>query len=176
MIDTELVNRNLRTLIRTLYQMPASSVRLATQNAPVGADALASVQFMSLKLDGAAGEILSNVALSNDVASLKYGQATVAFSVQFFREAAYNRAATLELALQSQQAIDFMRANNMGFYRASAARDLSALVDSEWEQRAQIDIEVFVIVTDTRNLATYGTFPLETTVDSTTVTSEVNDQ
>lgn len=175
MFDEQEFSRKLRELIRLLYAMPENSVRPAPNNAPTGKEPYATVQIIFSDSQGTAEERLAN-ATGNDVTSTKSSHTNVVCSVQFFRDNAKSRAMSLETVMQSQFAIDFLRKNGIGFVGTSVFRDLSALVDTQWEQRAQVDLELSCIISDARTLPTYGTFPLETTVDVLTVNSEVNDQ
>ncbi len=54
------------------------------------------------------------------------------------------RARTLVKLLESSDAAERMRAYGLGYITASACRDLSALVDGNFEDRTQVDLDFYV--------------------------------
>lgn len=151
-------DKNIRTLIRTLLAMPANSVRPADQNAPTGT---VSQQYATVKViyQDATGsdEIRLANAASNNVTETIIGQRLLLASVNFYKGDAIAKARRLVTLLGSTQAIQLMQQLGLGLVRTTQVRDLTALVDTKWEERGQLDIEFHAIAQEDLTLATYGT-------------------
>ena len=51
--------------------------------------------------------------------------------------------------------------------------DLTAVIDSAWEERAQIDLEFHLVAKEVQSIPTYGTFPISVSTESSTTSREV---
>jgi len=176
MLDPHAVNRSLRGIIRTLLGMPANSVRPANQNAPTGTmdEQFATVLVTSVGAEGWDDSRHQNEAQpSTNVAESVTGQRRLAASVQFFRGDAYTQACRLRTLLGTSQAIASLQAAGLGFVSASPARNLTGVIDTYWEERAQIDIELYLIDHEVISTPTYGRFPISVTTPASTVSHEV---
>lgn len=151
MIDD--LNRDVRRLVRVVMGMPENSVRPADQIIPAGSQV---AEFATVKVLAVPDAGWGSVSLETDggvttenVDVLK--RATV--SVQFFRgpakdraglakytNAALDRATRLVQRLQLSSSVDLMNELGLGFLSASAPRNLTAVVDANYESRAQVDI------------------------------------
>jgi hypothetical protein len=93
-------------------------------------------------------------------------------SVQFFRTGALTFAERLRAKLQLNSAYEKFALNGLGLLSKSAVRVLSAVPNTLWEERAQIDLSISIISKETNIIDTYGEFPLSiSTESSNTVTS-----
>ena len=108
-----------------------------------------------------------------NVAETIIGQRRLVASIQFFREDAYTKACRLNALLSMSSSVDKLQAIGLGLVRASPARNLTAVIDSAWEERAQIDLEFHLVAKEVQILPTYGTFPVSVTTGSSTTSSEV---
>lgn len=155
-------DKNIRTLIRTLLAMPANSVRPADQNAPTGTVTKqhATVKVIYQDATGSDEIRLANAA-SNNVTETIIGQRLLLASVNFYKGDAITKARRLVTLLGSTQAIQLMQQLGLGLVRTTQVRDLTALVDTKWEERGQLDIEFHAIAQEDLSLATYGTFKID---------------
>ena len=69
--------------------------------------------------------------------------------------------------------IDKLQAVGLGFVRASAAKNLTTVVDTYWEERGQVDLEFYLVAKETVSTPTYGRFPIAVSTNFSTTSSEV---
>ena len=115
----------------------------------------------------------NEAAPSMNVAETIIGQRRLVASIQFFRDDAYTKACRLNALLSMSSSVDKLQAIGLGLVRASPARNLTAVIDSAWEERAQIDLEFHLVAKEVQSIPTYGTFPISVTTESSTTSSEV---
>jgi hypothetical protein len=51
-----------------------------------------------------------------------------------------------------------MQSLGLGYIRCSEPKDLSAVVNANWEQRAVCELDFYVVSTEVENVDTFGTF------------------
>ncbi len=176
MADVNAINKVFRQLVRETLSMPENSVRPANQNAPAGAK---NEQFATVLITALSGAVWGHPKLKDEVApSLNVEetvtvQYTVSVSVQFFRGDAYTKAQRLGVLLQTSSAIARMQSLGIGLVGMSTARNLTATVDTFWEERGQIDLEFHLMATEKMSIPTYGTFYIDVKTESSTTSSEV---
>ncbi len=163
MLDLKDVNKSVRGIIRTLLAMPADSIRPADQNAPAGKE---DQQFGTVKLnlieaigDDAVTEA-NEASPSLNIAETITGHRRVMASVNFYRGDAFTKATRLEALLRSSTAGDLLQAAGLGLIRCSEARNLTAVNDTKFEERGQLDIEFSLASTEVLSIPTYGRFPV----------------
>lgn len=170
------INKLIRKFIRETLALPENSVRKANQTAPTGkqSEPFATVLITLIDATGEDDRRLNNEAApSLNVAETIIGQRRLVASIQFFREDAYTKACRLNALLSMSSSVDKLQAMGLGLVRASPARNLTAVIDSAWEERAQIDLEFHLVAKEVQSLPTYGTFPVSVTTGSSTTSSEV---
>jgi len=170
------INKLIRKFIRETLALPENSVRKANQTAPTGkqSEPFATVLITLIDATGEDDRRLNNEAApSLNVAETIIGQRRLVASIQFFREDAYTKACRLNALLSMSSSVDKLQAIGLGLVRASPARNLTAVIDSAWEERAQIDLEFHLVAKEVQSLPTYGTFPVSVTTGSSTTSSEV---
>lgn len=170
------INKLIRKFIRETLALPENSVRKANQTAPTGkqSEPFATVLITLIDATGEDDRRLNNEAApSLNVAETIIGQRRLVASIQFFREDAYTKACRLNALLSMSSSVDKLQAMGLGLVRASPARNLTAVIDSAWEERAQIDLEFHLVAKEVQSLPTYGTFPISVTTGSSTTSSEV---
>lgn len=176
MADVDAINKLFRGFFRELLGMPENSVRPANQNAPAGGK---SEQFATVLVTGLEGSVWGSVKLKDEPApSLNVEESVtvqylVSLSVQFFRGDAYTKAQRLGVLLQLSTAIARMQALGIGLVSVGTARNLTAVVDTYWEARGQIDLVFHLIARETLSLPTFGTFKIDVSDGSSTTSSEV---
>jgi hypothetical protein len=170
------INKLIRKFIRETLALPENSVRKANQTAPTGkqSEPFATVLITLIDATGEDDRRLNNEAApSMNVAETIIGQRRLVASIQFFREDAYTKACRLNALLSMSSSVDKLQAMGLGLVRASPARNLTAVIDSAWEERAQIDLEFHLVAKEVQSIPTYGTFPVSVTTGSSTTSSEV---
>jgi hypothetical protein len=176
MPDLKTVNQKVRELIRVALDMPANSVRPANQNAPTGTMDMqfATVLITVINPTGWDDSRVENEASpSANVQESAVGQRHFIASIQFFRGDAFTKACRLRTLLSLTNSIDKLQAAGLGFVRASAAKNLTTVVDTYWEERGQVDLEFYLVAKETVSTPTYGRFPIAVSTTSSTTSSEV---
>jgi hypothetical protein len=162
-LDTTIINRSIRELIRTILGMPLNSVRPANQSAPAekAGESFATVQILSIAAIGIDRVLIENEPTpSLNVQETIEGLRRCVVSVQFFRGDAYSRAARLHALLRSSQASEFMQQKGIGLIKANEAQDITAVSSTSYESRAAIKVEFYVASDEVLSVATYGRFPV----------------
>lgn len=170
------INKLIRKFIRETLSLPENSVRKANQTAPTGkqSEPFATVLITLIDATGEDDRRLDNEAApSLNVAETIIGQRRLVASIQFFRDDAYTKACRLNALLSMSSSVDKLQAIGLGLVRASPARNLTAVIDSAWEERAQIDLEFHLVAKEVQSIPTYGTFPISVTTEFSTTSSEV---
>ena len=170
------INKLIRKFIRETLALPENSVRKANQTAPTGkqSEPFATVLITLIDATGEDDRRLDNEAApSLNIAETIIGQRRLVASIQFFREDAYTKACRLNALLSMSSSVDKLQAMGLGLVRASPARNLTAVIDSAWEERAHIDLEFHLVAKEVQSIPTYGTFPISVTTESSTTSFEV---
>lgn len=171
------VNKKLRTLVRTALGQDDGYVRPANMDgSPAGGASLSFATMFIATSTPIGRERIVTIPDPADALKLlecRTGMYHVNAVAQFFREDAVINARRLKSVLEGASSVDYMRAQNIGFIRAGAATNITGVVDTFYEERAKIDLEFYVEINSSESLATYGTFPISITVDSSTLTFEV---
>jgi hypothetical protein len=175
-MDHKELNRRVRDLVRSLLEMPENSVRPANQNAPTGAidEQFATVLLTVFNPTGQ-DELhrQDEAAPSTNIVETVIGPRRCVASVQFFRGDAYYKAMRLPALLSTSAAIEKMQKHSLGLIRTSQPRNLTALVDTLWEERGQIDLEFYVVAAESVSVPTFGRFPISIDTNQTLQTFEV---
>jgi hypothetical protein len=180
-IDLTVLEPAFRATIRTLLGMPANSVKRANQfNPPPAGDQ--ATPFATVLVSEVGGEGWDDVTYANagfgqdgfgegneddNVIETITGIRHFTASIQFFRGNAKSQAMRLKTLLQSTAAIQQLQAAGIGLGKLGDVRDLSQVVDTYYESRAQLIVEFCAINQETATVATFGSFPLSITTDST---------
>lgn len=176
-IDPKAVNKAVRQLVRTVVVMPEKSVIPANENAPLPKTPFATVFIPDLESTGE--DSLSYEEIEGDdfhlVEKLE-GQRIFTASIQFFKGEAMASAHKLKSRIGLSPNLQAMQRAGLGLVDITPVRDLSAIVSSEWEQRAQLNITFHVVSVETMPVDIYDTFPVSINVDGHISTNEVKPQ
>lgn len=167
----------IRELIRVSLGMPVNSVRPANQNAPSGGKSEPYATVLISEYGGGGFEIITvedEPAPSNNVLETVDGWRTVSASVQFFRAGALTQARRLGLVLNLSRADELMQLRNLGLVSIGPVMDLTQVIDTYFEERAQVTLEFNVSAVETASVATFGTFPISVTTPAGSVNFEVS--
>jgi hypothetical protein len=155
------VNLAIRRTIRSVLGMASGTVIAANDNGPSGASLYATVlitNFTRTGRDSITYADDSTVGSSSSIQSVT-GTRMVTASLQFFRSGANQKAFQLQSLMQSAAGDDACTTNNLSFINTGMIRNLSKVVDTLWEDRAGLDIELYVVVSSSNALATFDQFP-----------------
>ncbi len=173
------IEQNFRENIRTLLGMAANSVRRANQTDPppsggqqdqyatvlvneIGTYGWDEVTYTDPSQAGSgeqgSGEGPYGGDETTDLTENITGQRHFTASVQFFRGNAIVMANTLGALLQSSNGIAANVADGICIAKIGPVRNLSALVDTFFENRAQMDIEFNYINQEQVDMPTFATF------------------
>jgi hypothetical protein len=168
-VNRDTVQQAIQTLLRTMLGMADGSVRKAntTKAGPTGDGSLFATVFLSnFQGKGWDDQKFENTVGvdSTTVDETISGQRAVTASIQFMGPLASATANQVQGALQSSSS-QYAMSNpatygfTLGLGVIGGIRDLSALVDTLWQDRAQLDIEFFVIVEEYNTVETLPAFP-----------------
>lgn len=187
-IDLTVIEPAFRATIRTLLGMADDSVRRANQfNPPPAGDQKS--QFATLlitEVDGGGWDDVTYASIPNvdmgygegSYGDGGYGEGVISVSetltgmryftasIQFFRGNAKSQAMRLKTLLQSSAALQQLQAAGIGLGKIGTIRDLSKLTDTYIEQRAQLDVDFYVVNQEQLTLPTFGSFPVSVITDS----------
>ena len=142
----ETLNKAVRDLI-TVANPEVLAIR-AEQNAPIPTQRpFATVRVAMLAPEGWAEKKLTNLAL--DIEELTSERIRVRAVVNYYGStstvSSMDEAITFRTFLQGTTALETLTAAGMGFVRTSEARNLTALENDNFEERAQIDIDLYTL-------------------------------
>ena len=170
------LQKDFRTILRELLALPANSVRKANQSNPVGKDPFVTVLFGLISDTGVDDrKYIETDPPTDDIIEVIDGQRLLNISVQFFMEDAKWKASRLKTLLQSEGAAAKLQDIGIGLVRIGEVQDLSTVVDTSWEERAQLTIEAHAIVKELVTTPTYGTFPITVSTEESSTSSEVQE-
>lgn len=150
------INRAIRALIVACTGMLAKDVRPANQGSPASGN-FATVLITEISKEGHDNDTFANIpndpndALTETVT----GQRKCMASIQFFRQNARDQAAKFETRVNMAMMTLKMQELGIGFIQTLPIRDLSVVVNSTWEGRAQLDMEFYVVATETDTVASF---------------------
>lgn len=173
----DVLSVGVRAIVRNLLNLPDNSVRpykQGTPGQPVGAAPFATVLITEIHTVGLDQVKLANIA-NNHVQETITGPRLLTASIQFYRSGAYQNAARLVALLQASIVAGWLGSAGWGFVRTSGVRNLSGLVDTFWEDRAQLDVTFSCLSIETIDYRTFGTFPITTDDSTNRVTVDVVD-
>lgn len=149
-MPTKFINETLNKAVRDLITVAnpeVLSIR-AEQNAPIPAQRpFATVRVAMLTPEGWAEKKLTNLVL--DIEELTSERIRVRAVVNYYGStstvSSMDEAITFRTFLQGNTALETLAAAGMGFVRTSEARNLTALENDNFEERAQIDIDLYTL-------------------------------
>lgn len=165
-----------RKLIRETLGLPLNSVHKANTEAPTGTrdQPFSTVLFTdSLATGYDNNNYASTIVPSNNVIETGQGMRRVLVSVQFFKTDAKYSGDRLKTLLHMESITAKLQQIGLGLVRTGTVRDLSQTVDTKWEERSQLDIELHLIAREDLTVPTFGRFPIGVSTEDSTINSEV---
>ena len=184
------VAQSIRQVIRVAMGMDANSVRPAGQLSGAGTQIqhMATVEIIAAPDLGWPAITYENVdgtpdsPVNENVDQLKELTASVNFyrggnadaaGIATYTTHAMDDASRVEQRLRMSGNADLIRSLGLSFVKASKPRNLTALENSIWKSRGQIDLTFYVVNRETSQLPSVGSGSVTLTVDSKTKTIEV---
>ena len=176
MIDHTEINRAVRQVVALCTGYDPKDVRPANQLGGATGDRWATVLILAQRSDGNV-HTWANVPNSPTKQVTETAEAHVAItaSVQFFRQGALTSANKLRDRITLSSALQLMQNLGLGFIRSSQVKNLAAVVNANWEERAALDIDFYVTSVEVDNVDTFGTFPMNVSTGSTRPNFEVTE-
>lgn len=171
------INDQIRALIRTTLELGIDDVRPGNQTgAPTGREdePFITVLVSTFNHPGQDAITLENGEGDNVTETGRAMNIALA-SVQFFRAGAQDRARRMKTLSQMSKATQFLNIAGLGLIGSSAVRNLSAVVNGAWEDRAQVDFEFSFVSTEAQTLETFGSFPISIQTQTLASSSEVQE-
>lgn len=179
MYQDDPVNKVIRTLVRTMLALPADFVRPANQTgAPAGSqDAPFATVLIITAIPQGRDQRIEKPDPDNPLNLLEtlVGMYHVIASVQFFREGATAYARALKGAIETSNGIDYMQAQNIGFIHSGQVQNVTGIADTFFEERATVNLELYVTISTTNSMPTFGTFPITVKTKTDLLTFEVSE-
>ena len=171
--DLVSINTKVRTFIQGVLGLPIDRVRPSNQVGPVGQPSENFATVFISELGPVGSDVYQynpDASIANNVLESILGTRSLMASVNFYKAGALTLASRFHALAFTSRAIALLNAQNLGLYGISRVRNLTALIDTSWEERAQIDIEIYLLSKETVTLETYGSFPITATVGLLSVT------
>lgn len=144
----EPINKVVRDLVTAIVNpvFPLTSIK-ADQDGPSPAGLYATVKTLTTTTDGY-DDVLREDSGPNDVQDTLVGLRFVGLSINFLRASSRDAAVLFQQGMQRHQTSQALWAVNLGLLSWSEVRDLSQVVDTVIEPRAQLDLVLSAVATD----------------------------
>ena len=154
MILEETINKFIRDMVNLILEIPDYSIRAKQLGAnklgaPRPQNGYASVDFLSDITLGLEQRTLENNTEDPDLTETITGMREVVMSVNFYRDSALDNARFFRTGLFRSSVQELFKAAKLGLTTRSIVRNISESLENGWEERAQIDVTLSVIGTDT---------------------------
>jgi len=134
-------------IVDTVLGIPDFSIE-AKNDGPRPIGAYASIDFVSDHSVGWEERTLVDNTGDDDITETIEGYRELTVSLDFFRDGAMDNARKVRTAFLRQTTLDTLSASGTGFIQHSDVRDLSEVLESAWEKRAQFDVTLSAIGAD----------------------------
>lgn len=158
--DFPSVNLAVRQLVRQALAMDKGSIRPANEGTPKTAKGVlfATVLITSQDANGWDAIQYSNIAddtehVAEEVSGMRHYQA----SVQFFGTGASSQANRLPMMLQTSASVQFMLTTGVLLAKVGTVPNMTHLLGSAWEDRAQITLDFYAAVAAQAPVSTIDT-------------------
>lgn len=152
MLLDETVNKLIRDTINNILGIPNFSIRAKQYAAPKQTfppGSFATVDFISDELVGWEQKVLTERSSDPDLDESLDGLRRLMISVNFFREGAYDNARKVRTGLARESIVSMFRQGNVGLIERSQVRHIPEALEDGWENRAQFDIFLSAVGSDT---------------------------
>lgn len=120
------------------------------QSAPRPEGLYASVHIVSINKVGWEEETFENQPDPDlDLVSTRQGWREILYSLNFYRTNSMDAALAVQIGLMRNSVLESITAVKLGLGQRSDVRDISEALDSGWEERAQFDVTMTTVASDT---------------------------
>ncbi len=173
----ETANKLVRDVIDLIIGIPGFTIK-ANQNAPRPAGLYATVLTSSITKVGREQTEITDRTMDNDVDQTIVGQRNMIFSINFYRDGAKDSAHASLIGLIRESIQSVIRKAGFGLGERSEIRSTTEALENGWEERAQFDLTLNTVATDTDLIYSILTVDIEGEFQSrgikTNFTIEVN--
>ncbi len=142
------LDRIMRALVREATGLGSDFVMPGNENSPAPNTPYATVLRITEIQDGIDSTRYRAIP-NNDtqVTAITTGCRSDLYSIQFYREGAYDLARTCRQYIHTPLGELFLQTNNISWRRSSEVRQIDGIISDKWEQRAGFDAEIRFIQT-----------------------------
>lgn len=119
------------------------------------------ITFTSLSTKGSSKRLEEDETVTITYATLN----SLTVSINIFYENAYSNCIKLKHSLESVLVSEDLYSKGLGYLNTSDVRDIPSVINEEWEERAQIDVNFSVISEDTENIETIQKIEIENKIN-----------
>lgn len=175
-LDDKAINASLRSIFRIALGMPANSVRPANQNAPTGdlSTTFGTVLVTEIDTQGVDQRTYADQGVEGQLLEIISGIRRVMVSFQSFRTGAYSDCLRLGGLLRGSASLRALNLAGITLIRVGRATNITQVIDTLDEERAQVELEFSVSSVEQSAVATLASVDITVTVDNKSKTIEVN--
>lgn len=175
-LDPDTANNAIRSVVQHLMGLPLGSVRPANQSAPTGHvdQPFATVLITDFTPVGQDSRTIRDDGVADQLTEVIQGTRQVICDLQMFRAGAYAKLSRLDALLRTDVANMMLQEKGLSFIKCSSARNLSEVVDTYYEERAQVIVEFYIASSETLTIPTFSTVVINIQTEEQTVSREVN--
>ena len=149
MIVEETINKLIRDIIDLLLVSPGYTIKTKQKDAPRPIGAYSDVEMVTITGIGWEQKSLENNSGDPDVTETLEGYREILMSINFYREEAMDTARMVRMALLRSSILSIFNGADIGLVSRTEVKDLSEPLEDGFEKRAQFDIVLSAIGTDT---------------------------
>ncbi len=149
MILQETINKLLRDVVDLILVSPGYTIKAKQKDAPRPIDAYGDVDFISDTPVGWEQFEYEDRDADDDLDNTSKGMRQIMMSIGFFRDSSKDNATQVQLGMVRPSVQSLFRQAGLGLTRRSEVRGISEALENGWEERAQFDIILSALGTDT---------------------------
>lgn len=174
-LDLTATNASLRSIFRDALSMPANSIRPANQSAPTGdiTEPYGTVLVTEVDTQGVDQQTYADQGVVGELLETISGTRKVMVSFQLFRVNAYNDCVRLGTLLRRASCLRALNNAGICLMRVGKATNITQVIDTLDEERAQIELEFSISSVEQSVVATLASVDINVTVDNKSNSTEV---
>ena len=148
MIPSETINKFIRDITNLLVETADYAIKSKQSGAPRPTGDYADVDMVTDMNIGWEQRVLENNQGDDDLTENISGMREITMSVNFYRTLAIDNAKKVRTGLFRESIQQLFSAAGLGLISRSAVREISEPLENGWEERAQFDIVLSAVGTD----------------------------
>jgi hypothetical protein len=149
MILEETINKLIRDTVDLLLASPGYTIKAKQKDAPRPTGDYGDVDFVTDTGVGWEQFKYENRQQDSDLDGTSEGMREIMMSVSFYRDSSIDNARKVHQGLVRESVQSLFRAGGIGLIRRSEVRQISEALENGWEERAQLDVFLSAVGTDT---------------------------